>query len=246
MSDKHQRFMIQSSSSSFAGGMATLFANFCKSMTDARHSEERKRKNKYVAMTAIYELCYGRSQKCNYLQKDHGLYLKMSHSTQEDIDTEKRIGNTVCSRTVENEFRKLADRNAASVNSAISMATENGWLAVCVINDYTTIHANRRPTECSTSQVSSICTIIYRIFPEIPTIPLTSLQCLQNPSGVDISILQNELSSEQTMNDLAIAYCDQMPEWLGTQFFSPEAERHRLYAHMLPGPHVLNGYNPYF
>ena len=118
-------------------------------------------------MTVIYELCYGRNQKSNYLQKDHGIYLKMSHTTQEGIDTGKRIGNSVCSRTVENEFRKMGDRNAASVNSAISMATENGWLAICVIDDYTTIHAKCRPTESSTSQLSSMCTIICRIFPEI-------------------------------------------------------------------------------
>ena len=112
------------------------------------------------------------------------------------------------------------------------MATRNGWLAICVIDDYTTIHAKRRPTEFSTSKVSSMCTIICRIFPEINAIPLTGLQYLQNPSGVDVRVLQNELSSEQTMHNLAMTYCDRMPEWFGTQFFSPEAERHRLYAHM--------------
>ena len=77
----------------------------------------------------------------------------MSHTTQEGIDTKKRIGNIVCSRTVENEFRKPADGNAASVDRAISLATENGWFAVCVIDDYTTIHAKRHPAECSTVHV---------------------------------------------------------------------------------------------
>ena len=213
-------------------GAPTLFYNLCKSMNDVRHSEERKRKNEYVAMNVIYELCYGRSQKCNYLQKDHGMYLKMCHTTQEGLDTEKRMGNTVTSRTVENEFKKLAERNAESVNNAISLATENGWLIVCIIDDYTTIHAKRRPTQSSTSKVNNMCTIVCRIFPEINAIPLTSLNSLQNPLGVDVCNLQNELSSEETMHNLAMTFCDRMPEWFATEFFSPEAERNRLHAHM--------------
>lgn len=161
-------------------GAPTLFTNLCQSMTDARHSEERREQNKYVAMTVIYELCYGRSQNSNYLQMDHDIYLKLSHTTQEGIDTEKRIGNTVCSRTVENEFRKLADRNAASVNRAISMATENGWLAICVIDDYTTIHANRRPTLTSKQHVHYHLQNIFRdkrSTPNIVAVPSESFWC---------------------------------------------------------------------
>ncbi len=44
-------------------GVNTIFDNLLDSMWDARHSEERTEKNMYVAMTVLYELCYGKSQR---------------------------------------------------------------------------------------------------------------------------------------------------------------------------------------
>ncbi len=79
----------------------------------------------------------------------------MSHITQEAIDTEKRIGHTVGSQTVENEMRRLADKNPRAVDNAIALAAERGWLVICIIDDYTTIHAKHRPTNSTTSQVNS-------------------------------------------------------------------------------------------
>ncbi len=220
-----EAFCIQS-------GAYTIYQNLCRAMNDKRHSEERDARNRYVAMTVLYELCYGKSQRCNALQKDHGIYLKMNHATQEALDTEKKIGNTVCSRTVENEIKRLADRNSECVNNAVDLARENGWLVVCIVDDYTTIHAKRRPTDTTTSQVNCMCTIVCRIFPQIPAIPLTSLGNLQNPRGVDIELLKTEFASPHVMHSLASSYCDIMPDWFSCQFFNPEAERHRLYAHM--------------
>ena len=124
-------------------GAPTIFKNILKLMSDVRHSKAKRRKNKYIVVNILYEICYGKSQKCNFLQKDHGLYLRMNHITQEGLDTERRIGNTVCSRTVSNELTRLSNDNLGNVKAAVQEAIEKEWLIIVIIDDYTTIHAKR-------------------------------------------------------------------------------------------------------
>ena len=155
-------------------GAPTIFKNILKLVSDVRYSKERG-KHKYIVMNILYEICYGKSQKCNFLQKDHGLYLRMNHIRQEGLDTERRIGNTVCSRTVSNELNRFTNDNLGSLKAAVHEAIEKEWLIIVIIDDCTTIHAKRHSTEQSVANVNTMCTVVCRIFKDIPAIPLTLL-----------------------------------------------------------------------
>ena len=89
-------------------GATTVFYSILSAMYDRRHSQNRIESNGIRALEIIYKLCYGKSQKCNFLQKQHGIYLRMNHISQEGLDTEGRIGNTVSSKTVSNEIARFA------------------------------------------------------------------------------------------------------------------------------------------
>ena len=69
-------------------GAETIFGNILRSMSDNRQSEKKRRSNEFRTVDILYKMCYGKSQKCNYMQKEHGLYLRFNHLTQEGIDTE--------------------------------------------------------------------------------------------------------------------------------------------------------------
>ena len=77
-------------------------------MHDRRHSQNMIQSNGMCALDIIYKLCYGKSQKCTVLQKQHGIHLCMNHLSQEGLDTERRIGNTVSSKTVNNKIIRFA------------------------------------------------------------------------------------------------------------------------------------------
>ena len=156
----------------------------------------------------------------------------MNQVTQEGLDTENRIGNTVCSRTIANELRLLSGKNLANVLAAVQEAIDNEWLIVAIIDDYTTIHTNRRPTEQCLSNANTMCTLVWRIFKEISAIHVTSLSQLHNPNGIDAELLANELTSVSSMESIASTYASFMPCWIRNEFFDPESQRNRLMVHM--------------
>ena len=92
-------------------------------MTDDRHSENRQLTNQQRVVEMIYKLCFGRSQKCNHFQKANGFYLNFILHLA--INTERRLGTAVSSRTVKNEVLKLTKRSRDVVDEAILEAMEN-------------------------------------------------------------------------------------------------------------------------
>lgn len=212
-------------------GAPRIFDEIFHAMTERRHSEKRKANNKLLTMNTIYKMCYGKSQKCNFIQKQHGIYLKFNHLSQEGLDTEKKIGNTVCSRTVSNEIRRLSTENANTIKTVVEEAIERECLLVMVIDDYTTVHSKHRPT-VSTSSAATMCTIICRIFPDVKAIPLSHIEAFHDPYGINVENLQNEITGSTVMKRIGRTFSDCMPDWLIKTFFDPESERHRLQTHM--------------
>ena len=212
-------------------GAHQFFDSLLKSMTEKRHSETKRRKNTVFAMEIIYKLCFGKSQKCNVFQKQHGIYLKMNHVSQEGIETEKTIGNTVCTKTLSNELRKLSVKNEDVVKAIAQKAIENKSLIVLIIDDYTTVHTKHRP-KTNTSTAAKMWTIICRVFPQIQAIPLTTPQNLHNPSGIDIKLLKKTITNQKSMSKISKTFANCMPDWKKSHFFDPEFERNRLQAHM--------------
>ena len=115
---------------------------------------------------------------------------------------------------------------------AVKEAIGNELLIVIIIDDHTTIHTKRRPTDQSLAQASTMCTVVCRILEEIPAIPVASLTQLHNPEGLDSEYLSAELTSPSSMENIALAYASFMPSWIKSEFFDADSERHRLMIHM--------------
>ncbi len=77
-------------------GAPTIFETLLAAMTDDRHSEKRIQSNRKRVVEIIYKLCFGKSQKCNYLQKANGFYLNMNHLSSEGKIVENIYLNSIC------------------------------------------------------------------------------------------------------------------------------------------------------
>ncbi len=124
----------------------------------------------FIAMVSPALVAYGKS----VLIQVYSLYISrnmMQVYLISGINTERTLGTTVSSRTVKNEVMKLANQNRRVVDSAIMNA---------MIDDYTTIDSYHRPTDNKASTFHAMCTIVCRIFPSVPAIPITSLESLNS------------------------------------------------------------------
>ena len=100
------------------------FYNFCRSVnaqnvfdfifstfSSTRHSKDRKELNRKRTVAFLCEFCFCLSQKCYSLQKDNGIFMKFCHLTDEGLDTQRRIGTSLCSCSLK---RKIIDSAKSS------------------------------------------------------------------------------------------------------------------------------------
>lgn len=99
-----------------------------------------------------------------------------------------------------------------------------------MIDDYTTVHTNRRPTSLQTSNANTVCTIIIKIFPSLDAMPMKKLEQAHPENGIDIDTLKNLICSNEGMSKLGNTFSTCMPE-LTAEFFDLLMERERLKAH---------------
>ena len=123
-----------------------------------------------------------------------------------------------------------AAANKLTVDQAITMATEKKQLILLMIDDYTTVHTNRRPTNLQTSNANAMCTIIVKIFPTIEAIPMKKPDEVHPKDGINIDKLVDVICCNDNMTNLANTFATSMPE-LTAEFFDPLMERERLEAH---------------
>eukprot|EP00112_Aurelia_sp_Birch-Aquarium-sp1_P017558 Seg4082.1 transcript_id=Seg4082.1/GoldUCD/mRNA.D3Y31 product="hypothetical protein" protein_id=Seg4082.1/GoldUCD/D3Y31 len=116
---------------------------------------------------------------------------------------------------------RLSNENSIKVMEALKEALDKQWLIVVIIDDYTTIHTKRRPTDQSFAQANTMCTVVCHIFKEIPAIPVTSLTQLHNPEGIDSEIFSAEMTSVSSMENIASSYASFMPDWIVKEFLIP-------------------------
>ena len=136
-------------------------------MTSARHTRERKKLNERRTVSVILQLCFGLSQKCSFFQVDNGIMLRFSHCTNQGLNTQRVIGTSTSSMTVNRKLNNFASTNINNVISALDDAIKNRKLLILMIDNYTTIHSTRRPKDLHTSQANNMCTIIFKVFPDI-------------------------------------------------------------------------------
>ena len=199
-------------------------------MSSPRHTKQRKDLNQKRCVSLVLQLCFGLSQKCDFFQLDNGIFLKFSHCTNEGIDTQRTIGTACCSRSIDRAMAKYALSNKLNVDEAITTAIAQKQLILLVIDDYTTVHTSRRPSNLQTSKANNMCTIIIKTFPSLDAIPIKNPDDVHPINGINIHQLMNTVCSSETMSKLAHTFASCMPE-LTTEFFDPLMERERLEAH---------------
>lgn len=223
-----------------AAGAQSLFDDILSSVTNPRHSENRLKLNEKRVVGIIYNLVYCLSQRCNAMQVDQALYLQTSHANQEAILTEHQLGNT-CSRRLMNNIRKsLSSNHRDDLQQFFADAIKNEWLLVLVIDDYTTIHTIRRPTQTKFSQANNMCTIIVKAFKEIPAIRRPNdITLLHDPNGMNIEALLATITSPVQMSMLGNSYAATLPNWITDDFFNPVSQLDRLRDHQYCEGHLV-------
>ena len=132
--------------------------------------------------------------------------------------------------TVDRALQKFSSSNEANVISALDDAIKNRKFLLLMIDDYTTIHTTRRPKDLKTSQANNMCTIIFKVFPDIRAISRPPPQFIHSKDEIKPHDLANEVCSERQMTKLSCTFATCSPE-LTTSFFDPLLERKRLESH---------------
>ncbi len=146
------------------------------------------------------------------------------------MNTQRVIGTSTCSMTVDRLLRNFSSSNLTNVTSALDDAIKNRKLLFLMIDGYTAIHSTRRPKELKTSQANNMCTIIFKVFPDIKAITLPPPQFIHSKDGIKPHDLANEICSKTQMMKLSCTFATCLPE-LRTSFFDPLLERKRLETH---------------
>ena len=182
-------------------------------MTSSRHSADRILLNRKRTVAILYQLCFGLSQKCNFLQ-DNGLFLQFCNLSQTGIEIQRLLG-TSCSSKVLSRYRaNIGKERLNVVNNAIKKALEQKHAILMMIDDYHNIHTVRRPTEeGNTCSVDHMATIIIKIVKEAPAVPFSSVNLIHNLCGVDSDLLVNYLCSNHFFGQLSSnLFASSMPE----------------------------------
>ena len=80
-----------------SSGAPRLFDAILDAMTDPSHSSVRIELNKKRTVVMLYQLCCSLSQKCNWYQCDHAVFLKDCHLNQQGLSAERLVGS-ICNR----------------------------------------------------------------------------------------------------------------------------------------------------
>ncbi len=141
------------------------------------------------------------------------------------------VGSSCCRHTVNRMFNAVAQGTAKRLNDIVAEAIAQKWQIVLIIDDYTAIHTIRRPTTSQSCNPKSMCTIIVKLFRNVPAIPACPATNCHSLKALDIVSVVNSVSGPAAMHQLSQSYSSIMPNWIRNCFFNPEVERHRLSSH---------------
>ena len=100
-----------------------------------------------------------------------------------------------------------------------------------IIDDFTAIHAKRRPQEEKLLEAKTMCTIVVKAFKDIPAVPVMHALCTHDQNGMDIEAYIQLITAASSMHNISESYASVMPDWFTRAFFNPEFERHRINIH---------------
>ena len=101
---------------SVSSGAPRLFDAVQDGVTVPSNSADSIGLNKKQTVAILYQLCYGLSEKGNWFECDHAVFLKDCHLNQQGLSAEHLIGSS-CNRQKANEiFHNLSSCNTRSIN----------------------------------------------------------------------------------------------------------------------------------
>ncbi|RIB12412.1 hypothetical protein C2G38_2200725 [Gigaspora rosea] len=143
-------------------------------MTNAIIPKERSAHNINEARKSIVGLCYMiaglRNKFVNQHKLEVGLYLMASGATWEAVDMMSSLGYSACAKTVDTYRKKI--RNEHSVKIINYFLEHNYLFHVYNIDDYHSIHENRRPDTVSTSTANHFATCVAKPISDYPSVPI--------------------------------------------------------------------------
>ena len=212
-------------------GAPNLFPMIRSLMSSPRRNERRQSVVDRLTMNIIYSLCFGLSQKCNFLQKDFSIFLRTENLNREALNTARQLGVTCTSMTERSHEAKLIAAYEHEIDEVINTAIQNQHLVIAIIDDFTTIHSHRRPDSERTSDAKCMCTVVVRVFPGIPAIPLVDGNTHLDPNIVLPGDLAGQLTSDKYFYPLSFTYASTMSNAMTSHFFNPDTVRQRLETH---------------
>ena len=122
------------------------------------------------------------------------------------------------------------------MNGAIKEAIDKKHAILMMIDDYHNIHTIRRPSqENNICKVDHMATVIIKIVKEATAIPISSVNLIHNPCGIDADLLVNNLCSNQFFSQVSSSlFASSMPE-LTCSFFDPVMGRYEMETHDYQG-----------
>ena len=190
----------------------------------------------------LHQLRYGLSQKCNWYQCVHSVFLKDCHLRQQGLSAELLVGSSCSTQKTNEILHKLSSDNTERSMSLLRKqfhVNGNLWL----VDDYTTVYTKCRPDTGKLSAPKSMCTILSKVFKNIQAVTSSDPLTFHNPEAIDVTLLVNSVSGSSAMDKLACTHSSTMPSWIRSSFFDPELERSRLETHSVKSMRQMKNVN---
>ncbi|CAG8436425.1 84_t:CDS:2 [Scutellospora calospora] len=160
---------------------------FFSYITDVIIPKERSAYNINEAKKSVVELCYLiaglRNKFVNQHKLEVGFYLRASGATWEAIDTMSSLGYSACAKTVETYQKKIQKEHSTKIENYF--LEHNNWFHVYNIDDYHSIHENRRPDTVSTSMANHFATCIAKPIIDYTVSIVFNGVSIHNPANVE-------------------------------------------------------------
>ena len=209
-------------------GATTIFKIILGAMATDRQTPERRQLNEKRAVSIIYSLVYGQSQRANWFQVATARTLKGFGVTTRGMETLRNMGFTAHPRTVNNANECISMNHSETVKDFFNNAAEKGHMVVIFIDDYHNIHAYRSTSNSEISQVINMATLLVKSSLSVEAISHATIP-VNDSKPANLESLSSIL--DENIDLLSKSYVSVMPDWMRAKFFDPESERHRLLIH---------------
>ena len=124
-----------------------------------------------------------------------------------------------------------AKQNLSVVNEAIKEAIAKKHAILMIIDDYHNIHTIRRPSQGNVCKVDNMAKLINKIVEQATAIPISSVNLIHNPCGIDADFLVNNSYSNQFFSQISSSlFASSMPG-LTRSFFDQVMGRYEMETH---------------